>query len=145
MSKSRDNLTLLSFLALWFGAAISIAEILTGGLLAPLGFKSGLTAIIVGHIIGTAILILGGIIGAETRLPSIMSTGISFGKYGAYLFSVLNVLQLLGWTAVMIISGARSVNEITKALWSYNNIYIWSIIIGGLICLWIYFGKKGMK
>ena len=145
MNKSNNNLTMLSFLTLWFGAAISIAEILTGGLLAPLGFRSGLTAIIIGHVIGTAILVLGGVIGTEERLPSIMSTGISFGKYGAYLFSVLNVLQLIGWTAVMIISGARSVNEITKALWSYNNIYLWSIIIGGLICLWIYFGKDGMK
>jgi putative hydroxymethylpyrimidine transporter CytX len=145
MSKANNNLTLLSFFTLWFGAAISIAEILTGGLLAPLGFKNGLAAIIIGHIIGTAILVLGGIIGTEERLPSIMSTGISFGKYGAYLFSIFNVLQLIGWTAVMIISGARSVNEITKALWSYNNIYLWSIIIGGLICLWIFFGKNGWK
>lgn len=145
MSKANNNLTLLSFFTLWFGAAISIAEILTGGLLAPLGFKNGLAAIIIGHITGTAILVLGGIIGTEERLPSIMSTGISFGKYGAYLFSIFNVLQLIGWTAVMIISGARSVNEITKALWSYNNIYLWSIIIGGLICLWIFFGKNGWK
>jgi putative hydroxymethylpyrimidine transporter CytX len=45
----------------------------------------------------------------------------------------------------MIISGARSVNEITKALWSYDNIYLWSIIIGGLICLWIFFGKSGLR
>lgn len=96
MNKSNNNLTMLSFLTLWFGAAISIAEILTGGLIAPLGFRSGLIAIIIGHLIGTTILVLGGIIGTEARLPSIMSTGISFGKYGAYLFSVLNVLQLLG-------------------------------------------------
>ncbi len=145
MDKSNNNLTFLSFFILWFGAAVSISEILTGGLLAPLGFKNGLIAIISGHITGTAILVLGGIIGTEERLPSITSTGISFGKYGARMFAVLNVLQLLGWTAVMIISGARSVNEITKALWSYDNIYLWSIIIGGLICLWIYLGKDGMK
>lgn len=145
MNKSSNDLTTLSFFALWFGAAVSIAEIMTGGLLAPLGFKSGLAAILIGHAVGTAILSLGGIIGTEERLPSIMSTGISFGKYGAYLFSVLNILQLLGWTAVMIISCARSVNEITRAVWAYDNIYLWSIITGGLICLWIYFGKDGMK
>ena len=145
MNKPDNNLSLLSFIALWFGAAVSIAEILTGGLLAPLGFRNGLIAIIIGHIIGTSILVLGGVIGAETKLPSIMSTGISFGKYGACLFSVLNILQLLGWTAVMIISGARSVNEITMALWSYSNIYLWSVMIGGLICLWIYFGRDGMR
>ncbi|KUO70313.1 MAG: hydrogenase expression protein [Clostridia bacterium BRH_c25] len=145
MNKGGNNISLLSFFALWFGASVSIAEILTGGLLAPLGFRNGLTAIIIGHLIGTAILVLGGIIGTEERLPSIMSTGISFGTYGAYLFSVLNVLQLIGWTAVMIISGARSVNEISKALWSFDCINLWSIITGGLICLWILFGKNGWK
>jgi len=131
----------LSFFTLWFGAAVSVAEILTGGLLAPMGFKSGFAAIIIGHLMGTGILVLGGIIGTAERMPSIMSTGISFGRYGSYLFSALNVLQLLGWTAVMIISGARSVNVITKALWSIDNFRLWSIIIGGLICLWIFFGR----
>ncbi|MHB1392214.1 MAG: putative hydroxymethylpyrimidine transporter CytX [Clostridia bacterium] len=145
MNKVNNNISMLSFFTLWFGAAVSIAEILTGGLLAPLGFRAGLTAIIIGHFIGTTILVLGGIIGTEERLPSIMSTGISFGAYGAYLFSVLNILQLVGWTAVMIISGARSVNEITKALLSYDCINLWSLIIGGLICLWILFGKNGWK
>ncbi|MDD3439082.1 MAG: putative hydroxymethylpyrimidine transporter CytX, partial [Clostridiaceae bacterium] len=60
MNKSNNNLTLLSFAALWFWAAVSIAEILTGGLLAPLGFKNGIIAIIIGHIIGTLILVAGG-------------------------------------------------------------------------------------
>ncbi len=140
-----NNFSLISFFMLWFGASISIAEILTGGLLAPIGFKNGLIAILVGHLIGTAILILGGIIGAEEKLPSIMSTRISFGLYGSYLFSILNVLQLIGWTSVMIISGARSVNQITKILWSFDNMTVWSLVIGGLICLWIVIGSKGWK
>ena len=37
---------------IWFGAAVSIAEILTGTYFAPLGFSKGLLAIIVGHVIG---------------------------------------------------------------------------------------------
>ncbi|WP_352420416.1 putative hydroxymethylpyrimidine transporter CytX [Proteiniborus sp.] len=146
MSNSENNkFSLISFFMLWFGASISIAEILTGGLLAPIGFKNGLIAILAGHLIGTIILMLGGIIGAEEKLPSIMSTRISFGLYGSYLFSILNVLQLIGWTAVMIISGARSVNQITKILWSFDNMTVWSLVIGGLICLWIVIGSKGWK
>jgi putative hydroxymethylpyrimidine transporter CytX len=145
MNNTGGNISMFGFFALWFGAAVSIAEILTGGLLSPLGFGTGLKAIITGHVIGTTILVLGGIIGTEERLPAIMSTGISFGKYGAFVFSILNVLQLLGWTAVMIISRARSVNEISRAIWSFDDIRLWSIIIGGLICLWIYFGNAGFK
>ena len=37
---------------IWFGAGVSIAEILTGTYLAPLGFGKGLMAIILGHLIG---------------------------------------------------------------------------------------------
>ena len=37
---------------IWFGAGLSIAEILTGTSFAPLGFGKGILAIIIGHIIG---------------------------------------------------------------------------------------------
>lgn len=145
MNSEKTNLSSFHLLALWFGASISIAEILTGGILAPMGFSKAFMAILIGHIIGTGILVLGGYIGAESKLPSIMSTRISFGTYGSYLFSILNVLQLIGWTAVMIISGGRSVNEITKILWSFDNLTLWSFVIGIFICLWIFLGKNGFQ
>lgn len=37
---------------IWFGAAVSIAEILTGTYFAPLGFGRGFLAIVIGHVIG---------------------------------------------------------------------------------------------
>jgi putative hydroxymethylpyrimidine transporter CytX len=131
------------FLFLWFGAAVSIAEILTGGLLAPLGFQNGFIAIIVGHLIGTTLLVLAGIIGTQERIPAIVSTSISFGRYGSYFFSILNVLQLVGWTAVMVIFAARSANEITKIMWGMDDIQLWNIAIGGLVLLWIVLGREG--
>lgn len=42
---------------IWFGAGVSIAEILTGTYLAPLGFGKGLAAILLGHFIGCFMLI----------------------------------------------------------------------------------------
>lgn len=41
---------------IWFGAGVSLAEILTGTYFAPLGFQKGLLAIIIGHIIGCTML-----------------------------------------------------------------------------------------
>lgn len=141
---SEDNtLGFKHYLFLWFGAAISIAEILTGGLLAPLGFQSGMAAIVLGHVAGTGILVLAGWIGTQERIPALVSTRISFGTYGSYLFSVLNVLQLLGWTAVMIIAAARSANEISKLLWGLDQLSLWSIGIGGLVFVWIILGREG--
>lgn len=141
-----NNNTTLGFnhyLFLWFGAAVSIAEILTGGLLAPLGFQTGVAAILLGHLVGTVILIMGGIIGADERIPAIVSTRISFGQYGSYIFSILNVLQLVGWTAIMILAASRSANEISRTLWGFDDQSLWSLILGGLVLLWIALGRDG--
>lgn len=145
MMEEKTALSGFSLFALWFGAAVSMAEIFTGGLLAPLGFEQGLKAILLGHLIGGVILILGGYIGAHSKLPAIMSTRISFGRYGSYLFSLLNVLQLIGWTAVMIISGGRAANELGMSLFGFDSIHAWAIIIGVCIGLWIWLGKVGFQ
>ncbi|WP_069477914.1 putative hydroxymethylpyrimidine transporter CytX [Sulfurospirillum halorespirans] len=145
MMEEKTSLSSFGLFALWFGAAVSMAEIFTGGLLAPLGFSEGLKAILLGHLIGGLILILGGYIGAKSHLPAIMSTRISFGRYGSYLFSLLNVLQLIGWTAVMIISGGRAANELGINLFEFDSINTWAIAIGVLIALWIWLGKVGFQ
>lgn len=145
MNNTDERLGFFTFLFLWFGAAVSIAEILTGGLIAPLGFKVGLVVILIGHLIGVSIFVMGGIIGTREKIPAITSTSISFGVYGSYLFSILNVLQLIGWTAVMIKAAANSVNLITKSLWNFDNFIICSIVIGLLTAIWIWFGKSGME
>ncbi|HEY5561484.1 MAG TPA: putative hydroxymethylpyrimidine transporter CytX [Clostridiaceae bacterium] len=142
---NENKLSFWHFAFLWCGAAISIAEILTGGFIAPLGFKNGFIAIILGHLIGTSIFVLGGIIGTREQIPSIASTRISFGLYGSYLFSILNVLQLVGWTAVMIKSAAESLNLISKAMWSIDSMPLWIVTIGMLTVIWIIFGMTGFK
>ncbi len=143
MNDSKTILGGFGLFALWFGAAISMAEIFTGGLLAPLGFSDGIKAILLGHLIGGVIMLLVGVIGAQSKLPAIMSTRISFGTYGSYLFSLLNVLQLIGWTAVMIISGGRAANELGIALFGFDSINTWAVVIALLIALWIALGKNG--
>lgn len=124
---------------IWFGAAVSIAEILTGTYFASLGFNKGLLAIIIGHIIGCAMLFLAGLIGGKVRKSSMETTKMSFGSKGALLFSVLNIIQLVGWTAIMIYDGALAVNGI----FNIGN-WIWCIVIGALIVLWIMIGIKNL-
>ncbi len=145
MEKMEVKLGSLSFFTLWFGAAISIAEIFSGGLIAPLGFKKGVLAILIGHFLGTFIFVLGGIIGSKEKISAINSTEKSFGIYGKKLFGILNVLQLVGWTAVMIKSASSSLNAISVELWQFNNNIIWSAFIGVLVILWIWYGNKGIK
>lgn len=125
---------------IWFGAAISIAEILTGTLIAPLGFGRGCSAIILGHLIGCVLLYLAGLIGAKTEKSAMETVKISFGERGALLFSSLNVLQLVGWTAVMIVSGAAAASSVIKI----GGDWVWSLIIGTLIMVWILIGIKNL-
>ena len=120
---------------IWFGAGVSIAEILTGTYLAPLGFSKGLMAIILGHIIGCLMLFLAGVIGGKARRSAMETVKMSFGQKGSLLFSVLNVLQLVGWTAIMIYDGALAADGVvTVGKW------IWCLVIGALIILWIMIG-----
>jgi len=91
---------------IWFGAAVSIAEILTGTYFASLGFQKGLLAIVLGHIIGCGLMFLAGIIGGKTRKSAMETVKMSFGQKGSLLFAFLNVLQLVGWTGIMIYDGA---------------------------------------
>lgn len=120
---------------IWFGAGVSIAEILTGTYLASLGFFKGLLAIILGHVIGCTMLFLSGVIGGKSRLSAMETVKMSFGKKGGIFFSVLNVLQLVGWTAIMIYDGALAADGILN-----TGRWLWCLIIGALIILWIWIG-----
>lgn len=124
---------------IWFGAAVSLAEILTGTLFAPLGFVKGAAAIILGHIIGCSMLFLAGLIGGKNRKSAMETVKMSFGQKGSLLFSVLNILQLVGWTAIMIYDGALAANGI----FNIGNA-IWCLLIGGLIIIWIAIGVKNL-
>lgn len=124
---------------IWFGAAVSIAEILTGASLAPLGFEKGLLAILLGHAIGCVLLFLAGMLGAKMRKSAMETVKSSFGKSGSLLFSVLNILQLVGWTAIMIYDGAIAANGIFSA-----GIWLWALVIGALILLWILIGIRSL-
>lgn len=120
---------------IWFGAGVSIAEILTGTYYASMDFKSAILAIIIGHIGGFILMGLSGIIGARTGLAAMETTKLSFGKVGGIFFAILNFLQLVGWTAIMIYDGAISSGELFGR---GNN--IWALLIGILIIFWIAVG-----
>ncbi len=124
---------------IWFGAAVSIAEILTGTYFAPLGFGKGLLAILIGHVIGCALLFLSGLIGGMARRSAMETVKMSFGQRGSLLFTLLNVLQLVGWTGIMIYDGALAADGV----WAAGR-WVWCLVIGALIILWILIGVENL-
>ena len=125
---------------IWFGASVSLAEILTGTFFAPLGFEQGLTAILVGHIIGCILFWLVAYVSAKTGASAMGAASRSFGHVGSNLFAVANVIQLVGWTAIMVVSGAAAANLLLPLLGEAG----WCVVIGALIVFWIAIGVKRM-
>ena len=124
----------------WFGASVSLAEILTGTFFAPLGLGAGIAAILIGHVIGCALFLLVSLVSAQTGASAMQAVGRSFGRIGSAAFSSANVLQLVGWTAIMVMSGGAAANLLVPALGMAG----WCVIIGALIVLWIAIGVKRM-
>lgn len=144
VEKSARYLSEVDFFLIWAGAAISLAEVLAGGILLTLGFAAAMLAILFGHLIGNTPLALGQVIGSEQGIPSMVSLRPSFGIRGSYLASVLNIIQLAGWTAIMIIIGASSANAISQEF-GLSNIYLWTIVIGAVTTAWSFIGKGYWK
>ena len=139
--KSKQTLSSVQMFLIWFGASVSLAEIMTGSLTAPLGFKKGIAAIIAGHLIGVTIMAAAGIIGAREKQAAIMGTGGSFGTGGIKLFSVLNIIQLTGWTVIMIISGSKAAGSVT----GFHMMPLWKLIMGISILIPVMTGQGEIK
>ena len=120
---------------IWFGAGVSIAEILTGTYLAPLGWETGIMAIVLGHLIGGVLFFLAGLVSARSGKSAMEAVKMAYGRYGGAFFAILNVLQLVGWTGIMIYDGALS----AAGIWPIGN-WVWCMVIGALIVLWIVVG-----
>lgn len=124
---------------IWFGAGVSLAEILTGTYFAPLGFGKAMAAILLGHLIGGIMMFAAGMIGAKERKSAMETVKMSFGHKGSLLFAFLNVLQLIGWTAIMIYDGALAADGML-----HTGLWVWALVIGGLIALWIVIGLTNL-
>ena len=53
-----------------------------------------------------------GLIGGRTGRSAMGTVELSFGRIGCLFFAALNVLQLVGWTAIMIYDGALATNTV---------------------------------
>jgi putative hydroxymethylpyrimidine transporter CytX len=126
-----------SLLFLWLGAAISISEIYTGGLIAPLGLREGAIAIILGHIIGVALLAFGSFISRKQGTNAMESATRCFGAGGGRIIAACNTVQLAGWTVVMNVQGASAITSVfprcpftVAALALALLVLVWALFLG---------------
>jgi len=142
--QEKRNLDGWDFFLLWAGAAVSLAEIWAGGLLVPLGLGLGLWAILMGHLFGNTPLALGGLMGSRWGIPSMVSLRASFGLRGSYLAAALNVIQLIGWTAVMLIVCGGAADAISKE-YGFSSQNLWVLLSGIVTTVWALAGHRFWK
>ena len=145
VKKSERNFTGKDYFLFWAGVAISLAEIWAGGFLAPMGFWMGLWAIIIGHVIGNTFMALGGIVGSDHGIMSMVSVRPSFGIRGSNLAAILNIIQLIGWSSIMLIiagSAGASLGSYVGGIFESNR--FWIVVIGAGTLFWALFTGKSL-
>jgi putative hydroxymethylpyrimidine transporter CytX len=121
----------IPMLLLWLGAAISISEIFTGGMLASLGLARGLAAILAGHLIGAGFLAYAGYISFLRKANAMESVAESFGS-GGRIIALCNVVQLLGWTIVMVVQAGSALTGLIPAV----PFSLAALILALLVLIW---------
>lgn len=146
MSEKRLGTARLStarLVALWFAASVSLAELATGGLLSGAGLWRGMAASLAGHAAGAMLFFGAALLSFKKGKKAIAVCEDCYGVVGPRLFGAINVAQLVGWTAVMILAGARSLESAVPGLVPGGEL-AWRIALGALIVTWTLRGPAGI-
>jgi nucleobase:cation symporter-1, NCS1 family len=123
--------------ALLFGnLGVSLLVVVAGSFLVPaLGLKEALLAILVGAVLGNALLGLSGLIGAERRVPGMVLMRDPLGQRGSYAPTVLNVAQNLGWATFELIVIATAAAALAERALGFGASSLWVVVFGALTLL----------
>ena len=114
---------------LWGDLGVGLLVLQAGALLVPgLGVTEALGATVVGSIIGVVLLSIAAYIAADTGVPTMVLTRAALGLRGSALPTVLNVIQLLGWTSFEILVMAQFANAIVERLWGISAYPFWAFV-----------------
>jgi NCS1 family nucleobase:cation symporter-1 len=119
----------IDFAVLWGDLSVGLLVLLTGALLVPsLGFPRALLAILAGSLIGCVPLALVGLAGSREGVPGMVLFRPVLGVRGSFVPSVLNIVQLVGWTGFEFWAMSQVADRIVHV--SY---WFWLPVVG-LVC-----------
>ena len=125
--------------ALWFSLGVGLLVMQVGAYLIPaVGTQQAMLAIVIGSIVGAGFLAYVAQLGADRGLSSSGLIQQTFGSGFAKLPIVLNIVQLLGWTAFELVIMRDGVTAMLaqatgiKASWIP---YVATLVFGGLLYL----------
>jgi NCS1 family nucleobase:cation symporter-1 len=130
---------------LWGSLGVSLLVIVAGALLVPaLSLPQALLAILVGGVLGNLMLGLGGMIGADGRVPAMVLLRAPLGRRGSYLATVLNVAQCLGWAIFELIIIATAAAALSDSIFGFEAKWAWTLVFGAVTTALALMGPIGV-
>ncbi len=112
---------------LGFTGAIYVLDPLGTGTLA-LSFGAGVLALVVGTILGTLAVSVAAAPGAETGAPAMVLLRGLFGGRLSFLPTVLNIVQLVGWTTFELVTISTAMQQVVHGVPRW----VW-VVAGGIV------------
>ncbi|MFC0680517.1 purine-cytosine permease family protein [Lysobacter korlensis] len=141
----RGHLTLPRIGMIWLAANLVVTTLLTGTLFVP-GVEYGLVVllIVVGTLIGAAVLVTVGNIGTRTGLPTMALTRGPFGTRGSLLPVTANVVILMGWSWVQAMLAGIALNFMVESVTGFSSPVLFAVLCQTLVVLLAIFGHTGI-
>jgi NCS1 family nucleobase:cation symporter-1 len=135
----------LDLTLLWGSLGVSLLVVVAGALLVPaLSLPQALLAILVGGLIGNAMLGAAGLIGADARVPAMVVLRAPLGRAGSYLATVLNVAQCLGWAIFELIIIATAAAALSDRVFGFEARWAWTLVFGAVTVALALMGPIGV-
>jgi NCS1 family nucleobase:cation symporter-1 len=138
------TLGLWDLTVLWGNLGVSLLVLVIGSLLVPaLTLRDALLAVLVGGLIGNAMVGTAGMIGADARVPSMVLLRAPLGRRGSYIPTALNALQCLGWATFELIIIAAAASALSDEVFGVEARTAWTIGFGALAAAFALLGPVG--
>src|SRR3954452_9000525 len=144
-------LGILDGFLLWANLSVSLLVIVAGAFLVlpadqfglALSLPEALGAIVAAAIVGNLLLGLGGLIGADARVPTMVLMRAPLGRRGSYLPTGLNILQCLGWSVFELIIIATGASALSQQVLGFGGVALWKILFGVVATALAFLGPVG--
>jgi nucleobase:cation symporter-1, NCS1 family len=118
---------------LWGNLGVSLLVLVAGTYLVPaLSLPEAFLAILLGSLIGNAMLGLAGLIGADARVPSMVLMRAPLGQRGSFGPTILNAAQCVGWAIFELLIIATAVAALSDELFGFRAQWLWTLLFGGV-------------
>lgn len=121
---------------LWGNLGVSLLVLVAATIFVPaLSLPEALLAILVGSLIGNAMLGVAALIGADARAPAMVLLRAPLGRRGSWGPTVLNAAQCIGWSIFELLIIATAVAALTDELLGFRAQWLWTLVFGGVALL----------